>query len=275
MKFHILADNRTTKRGFLAEHGLSVLIEHEKANILFDTGQSDVFIQNAMRMGKDLNRTDFIVLSHGHYDHCGGLIHIDEAGLPPKIYLHETAFEKRYALNPDQKSFREIGIPWSLDRHSAISRRLVRTKKTMEISRGVRLLGEIPSTATFEGVPEGFLIGDEANGSQDMIKDEQMLILETDKGLCIFVGCAHPGIVSCLQYAMKSYPGKKIHTLVGGMHMSNCDPLRLEMTVHHMITLGIEKIVPLHCTGLHAIAEMKRLLGDRCLVMCAGDAMEI
>lgn len=79
MKISILTDNRTKKRDFLAEHGLSIYIETEKANILFDTGQSDVYCRNALKMDVDLNKTDFIILSHGHYDHCGGLIHFPQA----------------------------------------------------------------------------------------------------------------------------------------------------------------------------------------------------
>lgn len=91
MKMHILTDNRTNKRGFLGEHGLSIYIEHEKANILFDTGQSDVYCRNAAQMSKDLKKTDCVVLSHGHYYHCG-LIHFPNTDRFPKVYVHESAF---------------------------------------------------------------------------------------------------------------------------------------------------------------------------------------
>ncbi len=126
MKMHILTDNRTKKRGFLAEHGLSIYIEHEKANILFDTGQSDVYCRNAAQMDMNLNKTDCIVLSHGHYDHCGGLIHFPKTNKFPKVYVHEAAFGKRYTVNPDGKSYREIGIPWSLDDNNVLKNSTVR-----------------------------------------------------------------------------------------------------------------------------------------------------
>jgi len=91
MKMHILTDNRTKKHGFLAEHRLSLFIQHENTNILFDTGQSDVYRHNAVQMGVDLNKAECVVLSHGHYDHCSGLIYFPESGHFPKIYVHETA----------------------------------------------------------------------------------------------------------------------------------------------------------------------------------------
>lgn len=274
MKIHILTDNRTRKRGFLAEHGLSVLIEHKEAELLFDTGLSDVYCRNAARMGLDLNRVDGIVLSHGHYDHCGGLVHFPGSGRFPKIYVHEAAFAKKYALNSDGKTCREIGIPWSPDDYDGIKGSLVMTGKTTRIAPHITLCGEIPSTVAFEGVPRGLFVGDRANPAEDMMKDEQMLVIETEKGLCVFLGCSHPGVANCLNYAVRRFPGRKIDTLVAGMHLSSVSPLRLEMTIQYMLDLDIRNIVPLHCTGIFAIAEMKRFLGDRCFPLCAGDSFE-
>lgn len=275
MKIHILTDNRTKKRNFLAEHGLSLFIEHENGNILFDTGQSDVYCRNAALMGVDLNSADCIVLSHGHYDHCGGLVYFPELAHIPKIYVHETAFAKKYVLNPDGTTCREIGIPWSYEEYEKIESSLVLTKKNAQIAPSLHLCGEIPSTVAFEGVPNGFYCGDGTDKSEDMLKDEQMLVCDGEKGLFVFLGCSHVGIVNCLQYTLKLFPGKKIHTLVAGMHWDSVSPLRLQMTIQHIIDLDIQKIIPLHCTGIFAICEMKRYLGDRCFPLCAGDSLEL
>jgi len=275
MRIHILADNRTRKRSFLAEHGLSLYIEHKNANILFDTGQSNVYCHNAALMGVNLNRADCIVLSHGHYDHCGGLLHFPNSGYFPKIYAHEAAFTKRYAINPDGTTCREIGIPWSCEGHENIKSSLVLTKKNLQIAPGVHLCGEIPSTVSFEGVPSGFYCDNASGKLIDMMKDEQMLIFDGEEGLCIFLGCSHPGVVNCLHYASNLFPGRKIHMLVAGMHLDNVSPLCLQMTIQHMIDLEIQKVIPLHCTGIFAICEMKRFLGDRCLPLCAGDSIEL
>ncbi len=275
MKIHILADNRTKKCGFLAEHGLSLFIEHEKANILFDTGQSDVYRRNAALMGVDLNKTNCIVLSHGHYDHCGGLVYFPGSANFPKIYAQESALAKKYALNPDGTTYREIGIPWDCDEYENIKSSLTLIKKSTQIAPGIHLCGEIPSTVAFEEVPSGFYCGDGADKSLDMMKDEQMLVCDCEKGLSVFLGCSHPGVANCLNYAVKLFPGKKIHTLVAGMHLDRVSPLRLQMTIQHMIDLNIQQVIPLHCTGIFAICEMERFLGDRCLPLCAGNSLEL
>lgn len=273
MRMHILTDNRARKRNILAEHGLSIFIEHDNANILFDTGQSDVYCHNAIQMGVNLNKTDYIVLSHGHYDHCGGLVEFPKSNDFPNIYVHESAFEKKYCLNPDGKTLREIGIPWSYDDHKDIKNKLIFTKKKTQVAPNITICGEIPSTVAFEEVPRGFYYGPEEDKSIDMMKDEQMLVYESEKGLSIFLGCSHPGVVNCLNYAIKLFPDKKIHTLVAGMHLSNVSALRLQMTIQHMIDLDIQQVVPLHCTGIFAICEIKRFLGERCFTLCAGDSL--
>lgn len=275
MKMHILTDNRTKKRSFLAEHGLSLFIEHGNSNILFDTGQSDVYRRNAALMGVDLNNTDYIVLSHGHYDHCGGLVCFPGSANFPKIYVQELAFTKKYFLNPDGKTYREICIPWSYNENENIKSSLIFTRKNIQIAPGIHLCGEIPSIIALEGSPSGFYYGNESDKSVDMMKDEQMLVFDGEKGLSIFLGCSHPGIVNCLNYAIKLFPDKKIHTLVAGMHLDGVNPLRLQMIIQHMIDLDIQKIIPLHCTGIIEICEMKRFLGNRCLTLCAGDSLAL
>ncbi len=275
MKMHILTDNRAKKRGFLAEHGLSLFIEYENVNILFDTGPSEVYLHNAALMGVDLNKADCVVLSHGHYDHCGGLTYFPKSDSSAKIYAHEAAFAKKYALNPDGTTYREIGIPWSCEEYENIKNRLVFTKKNMEIAPGAHLCGEIPRVTAFEEAPQGFYCGEGPDYSRDFIKDEQMLVFEGEKGLSVFLGCSHPGVVNCLRYAAELFPEKKIYSLVAGMHLDSASPLRVQMTIQHMIDLGIQKIIPLHCTGIFAICEMKRFLGDRCLPLCAGDSLEL
>ena len=111
--------------------------------------------------------------------------------------------------------------------------------------------------------------------SADMIDDEQMLIFNTNNGLVIFLGCSHPGIINCLHYALKQFPGKKIDTVVAGMHLDNVNPLRLQLTMQHLIDLEVSKLYPLHCTGISAISEMKKFLGEKCDILYAGDSIEI
>ncbi|MHB1153139.1 MAG: MBL fold metallo-hydrolase [Eubacteriales bacterium] len=276
MKISVLTDDKAKKRAFLAEHGLSVYIEYDKYKILFDTGQSDVCCRNAETMGLELNKIDFIVLSHGHYDHCGGLIHLFNSNSVnyPKVFVRNSAFAKKYAINPDGSSYRDIGIPWSLDHNNILKDNMVFVRGVFRIATDIALLGDIPSGTDFEELPKGFFTQDKNTMHPDRMDDEQMLVFDTEKGLSIFLGCSHQGIINCLNHALEQYPGKKIDTLVAGMHLENTSEKQLRMTMKHILDFDIRLIFPLHCTGIAAISEIKRQFGSRCHVLYSGDSAE-
>lgn len=275
MKAAILTDDIVSKRGLLAEHGLSLYIEHNGINILFDTGQSSVYCHNATAMGIDIQNTDCIVLSHGHYDHCGGLIHFPKTGKYPTIYTHHQAFFKRYKKNPFNNKYEDIGIPWSLEEYANIQNNLIFNPKILNPYSGVHIITEIPGSTDFEDLHMGFFIEKFEKIVPDMFFDEQILVIETDAGLVVFLGCSHPGVINCLKYVKKCFPEQNIYALIAGMHMEKASPLRVEMTIQYMMEYKIEKVVPLHCTGIMAIWEMKRFLKEHCYVRVAGDVLDI
>lgn len=256
----------------LAEHGLSIWIEKDNKNILFDTGQSDLFSLNAEQTGIEISKADLLVLSHGHYDHTGGVPEFCRINHHAPVYIHQGAFQKRYHGEGPGKC---IGIPWSKKGSSEIeipSGRLVVNKGPVNIDENIVLSGEIPSTQPFEGVPQNFYI-DDGNGnlSQDMIIDEQMLLIRGDAGIYVFVGCSHAGIINCIKYAQKLFPNDKITGVIGGMHLDGVSDIRLQMTIQHFLDLGLQTVIPLHCTGLQAICEMKRFLKEQCRMLTVGD----
>jgi len=274
MKLTVLTDNIANRRGFLAEHGLSLYIEAgNTSSILFDTGQSDVYLRNAAVLGIDMLKTDCIVLSHGHYDHCGGLAFFPKPDKPPRVYIHKDAFDKKFASNPDG-SLRDVSIPWSASDIS-LSDSITPTSGITELSPGITLCSQVPRVVDFEGPPRGLFRGEAEGRTSDPMLDEQMLVIDTEAGLNVFLGCSHPGIANCLSHIAKLFPGKKINTLTAGMHLDGVDPVRLEKTIELMRSMDIGKIIPLHCTGILSICEMKRRLQDRCALLYAGDSIEI
>ena len=186
MKISILTENRTSKGKFLAEHGLSVFIEFNDMNILFDTGQTDVYCHNASFMGVDLSKTDCIILSHGHYDHCGGYVHFPVKEKYPVTYVREKAFERK--LTKDKNGYREIGIPWKYENYKD---KIVFTDEKMHIAENIYLCSDIPFTVPFEEPFKGLLVLNGEEKITDRMQDEQMLVIDTEKGLVIFIGCSH------------------------------------------------------------------------------------
>ncbi len=277
LKVHILVNNIVRKRGFKAEHGLSLWIEKDNKKILFDTGQTSMFLHNAKEMDLDLTKTDYIILSHGHYDHCGGLLSYPTNGGKgiPNIYIHKEALLDKYAVSKKGDKYRYVGVPWSLEEIKKLKNKLIFNKKITRIENDITILGEIPSTTQIEEVPKQFFVKIDGKYTHDMILDEQMLIIEEDNKLNVFLGCSHPGVINALKYVKKMFPKKQISSLIAGMHLEDVSPIRLQMTIQHILDLNIEKVVPLHCTGFNATCELQRFLGDKCLICGVGDTIEI
>lgn len=274
MKLSVLTDDKVSSRGKLAEHGLSLFLETEQTKLLFDTGQTDVYCRNAEKMGVKLKETDFIVLSHGHYDHCDGLPFFPKMEKMPRIYIRKSALNKRYIVSASGESRREIGISWSPEEYDRIKPQIVFADNVMEVRPGIILCGGVPMDKASREATARFYMETEAGIVPDTMQDEQMLVLERKDGLCVFLGCSHPGIINCLNYVLSLFPGKKISVLAAGMHLENATAQQLDFIIARILEMEIEKVFPLHCTGIVAISEMKRRLKDRCRILYAGDSLE-
>lgn len=277
IKVSVLNENTAGGRGFLAEHGLSLLLESGAHRYLFDTGQSSVFMKNAAALGEELTELDGIILSHGHFDHCGGLAYLaelystKEKKLPP-VYIREEAFLAKTAINPNKITYRNIGITWN--------KRLIEasahfTKEKEAIADSVWVLGNIPYTVAFEKKPEQFFIDEGQRKRPDYMEDEQLLVFETKKGLCVFAGCCHAGIINCLTHVTACFPGTPIYSVFAGMHLMNQTKERIEETIEALKKMDITMLIPVHCTGLEAIGSMKAALGEGCRLIESGKVFEI
>lgn len=274
MKITVLTENTVSRRGLLAEHGLSVLVEAEWKRILFDTGQSSVYLHNARQLGISLEGLDAIVLSHGHYDHTGGLTELPGViGCP--VYLSGKALEDKWCLTGDGKENRFIGVPWREDARALERLPLVFTWEREEIFPGIYLLGQIPTTVPLEMGEKPFRILQNGRYLPDTMEDEQLLVIRTPQGLAVFAGCAHPGILSCVEKVKKTFPGEKLFSLLAGMHLRGCPQERVEGTITGLKEAGFTYLIPLHCTGTQAIARMKTAFGKSCLTAEAGKSFDI
>ena len=261
----VLVDN-TSSGHFHSEHGLSLWIHHGNQQILFDTGQSYAVLQNAKTLNVDLANTDAIVLSHGHYDHTGGLSGVLSIASKAKIYLHPAATETKYSQK--DSGGKSIGMP-DFGRKAIQHRDMIWTVTPAQLFPGISVTGQIPRMNDYEDVGGAFFV-DEYCEKPDELLDDQALFIESAKGLIVIFGCAHAGAINTLDYISKLTGCSKIYAVIGGMHLSNASHLRIENTINTFKKYDVQKIVPLHCTGQRAMEDFKTVFGNKCLFLGAG-----
>ena len=266
----VLVENTAGGRGLLAEHGLSFWIEFGSRRILFDTGQSAVLFHNAQVLGIDVSTVDAVVLSHGHYDHTGGLRKMFEMAPAVPVYLHPQALEPKFACGGERS--REIGM----------EREMAQTAKQhidgglgsftdgpVEIFPGVWATGEIPRGSAFEDTGGPFYR--DPNCTQpDELLDDQALVLETPEGLVIVLGCAHAGVVNTLNHVAELFPNRSIQMVLGGMHLVHALPSRINYTIEVLRRYDVQRIGPAHCTGAEATRELWDALSQKCFLCSVG-----
>ena len=209
LKIVILAENRDGKQ-CAGEFGLSVVVENNDNKFLFDVGVSNLFVQNADKLGVDIDNIDTIVISHGHLDHVGGLPYLSEK---KRIIAHPDIFGKYFSLK-DQK-FKSCPLTQSEveEKHN-----LILAKEPCEIFENVYFIGEIPRVVPFEG--EGNIVGtlDSEGKIPDARKDDTGVAIKTPHGLFVMTGCGHSGICNIIEQAKKITGEEKIYAVFGGFH---------------------------------------------------------
>jgi 7,8-dihydropterin-6-yl-methyl-4-(beta-D-ribofuranosyl)aminobenzene 5'-phosphate synthase len=255
--------NNTMPRPLRSEHGLSFWVEYAGRNILFDTGQTDALIYNADLLDIDLSKTDIIVLSHGHYDHTGGLEAV--IGIAPNatVYLHPDAPKVRYS-HPPNKPPKNVSMP--LAACEKIAELIPKgnafyTAKPTTISANLLATGTIPRKTEYEDTGGPFYL-DKQYQHEDPLLDDQSLLLETEKGLVVILGCAHAGLINTLEHA-REITGKSIHTVIGGMHLRGASEKRIAKTIEALEKYDIQHIIPCHCSGDLAVKLLQQNYPNR------------
>lgn len=250
--------NNLPGRGLHSEHGLSLLVEAMGGSVLFDTGQSDAWLHNLCRLGHNPQAIRTIALSHGHYDHTGGLTAAMETIPEATIVGHPDCFRPRFAAEGRKK--RSIGLPRP---RTMPKSRLVLNQQPHTLLPGVTLSGEIPlRMATGSADPSHFLIQKDRLET-DTFADEQCLVLQAEGRVGVLLGCSHRGVENNLLAAKEAAGDKRLDLVVGGMHLGEADDRRLEMLAGFLQEFQVAEIACCHCTGDRAYRYLSARLGER------------
>jgi 7,8-dihydropterin-6-yl-methyl-4-(beta-D-ribofuranosyl)aminobenzene 5'-phosphate synthase len=260
LKITVVVDNLAAGSCF-GEHGLCMFIEYKDKKILFDSGQGFVLNHNLSCLNIEPSDITDFVLSHGHYDHTGGIATLAEMpGFNPNIYLHPMALCAKFANDPD--GARYIGISeensaWLLARKD----KLTSSSTPVKISYGITITGQIAEIYPEERCATMFFLNKELTQIDDM-NDDQALIFETSKGTVVVLGCCHRGLGNTLEQTTIITGKKEIFAVIGGTHLRNVDKARLDFSVDIIKKYNVKQFIATHCTGFNSAAYLKHALPD-------------
>jgi 7,8-dihydropterin-6-yl-methyl-4-(beta-D-ribofuranosyl)aminobenzene 5'-phosphate synthase len=264
MEIIVLAENQTTGApGLTGEHGLALLVLAHGRRVLFDTGATGVLVENAKALGvdEDLGRVDAVVISHGHYDHAGGLLAVlDHVGRPTPVHVGHGFFGPRLSLRSEPP--RAVGVPFDrrfLEAHGA---RFAQDSGHRAILSGFWLTGEIPLAEEGRAGEPGLMLGAARNhAAPDAFTDEVALAVEGEAGLAVLVGCSHRGLVNSIVAARAAVAGHPVQIVFGGAHLRSADDAAIGWATQR--TRDLTSAVALgHCTGDKAEASFAKAFGE-------------
>lgn len=272
MRITSLVEN-TSRRGLPVEHGLSLYIELDNGkNVLFDMGQSHLFVQNAEQMGLSIAEVDYAIISHGHYDHGGGLRTFLKINDKAKIFLQKRAFEPHFSL-------RSTGLHYiGIDSYLANNARYLLCDNQLHIEDSLFLFAGVTGGVCW---PHGnrLLFGPSAEKNDDFCH-EQNLIIKEGPTIVLCAGCAHNGIVNIMRKAEMLLGTQPTHVFAG-MHLvkSNLDEVDdnqlIETLTYELKKYNNTKFYTMHCTGEEAFKRMHLLMGEQIEYLSCGEQITI
>ncbi len=265
----VLIDN-IAQSPLKSEWGLCVHIEHKGKNILLDTGETGKFLENAKKLGVDIENVDIGVLSHAHYDHSDGMETFFNYNSKADFYLRKSAGEACYG-----RRFifsRYIGIKKGLTEKFA--GRIKYAEGTVKLTDGVYLLPHTTPGLELIGKKAGMYLKENKKWVPDSFAHEQSLVIKADKGLVIFNSCCHGGADNIITEVSEAFPDEHIYAIVGGFHLYRSGEDEVRALAKRIKDTGIEKIYTGHCTGDKAYGILKQEIGENAVQLCVGLEIE-
>jgi 7,8-dihydropterin-6-yl-methyl-4-(beta-D-ribofuranosyl)aminobenzene 5'-phosphate synthase len=266
MKIVTLIENLVNSGSLVAEHGLSLYIETDNRKILFDTGQSGLFLQNAKTLGIAIEEIDYLVLSHGHFDHTGGLYPFLKVNSKAKVYVKRDIFTPKYS---DETRF--IG---TLLNEELLNDRLVFIDEITELDENVFIMPHIPFHHPVDAHFKGFFRKVDNEFSGDEFDDELFMVLKQKNRINIITACSHRGITNICTTATE-YFKLPVRLILGGFHMTDCTTEQYIHITHYLRTLQPKSLAVCHCTGIEKYAELYRVCESHLFYNFTGNVIEL
>jgi 7,8-dihydropterin-6-yl-methyl-4-(beta-D-ribofuranosyl)aminobenzene 5'-phosphate synthase len=258
----VLCENSVAgPQGLVGEHGWAIHVGVGDRSILFDTGQGQGILSNSLILDIDLGSLEALVLSHGHYDHTSGLPEVLRRSGSVDVYSHEDCFIER--CWQEAGSSRDIGMRFKRSYLESLGAQCKFVTAFTRIFDDMYLTGQVPRVTDFESVDEHMKVRDSTGKYiQDELRDDQSLVIDTNKGLVIILGCAHAGLINILTHVTNHLPGRSIHMVIGGTHLGCASERKFEQTVRELKRFKVERLGAGHCTGPEKAARLFHHFGD-------------
>lgn len=282
----IVENHSNSLLGIPGEHGISMRIEYKGRNILFDTGQTGLFLDNADKMNIDLSKIQDIILSHGHYDHTGGLKSYLTKHYNKSIFVGKSFFNKKFKKNRDgtivyngnpflspdtTEKIEPANVSIIKESNSTLN---IINNSMHKLDDGLWLVRDFEMKNNFEKLDKRFFIGRDSDYYLDRFTDEMVLCIETSKGLVLIVGCSHVGIINIVENVTQRFKDQPIRGIIGGIHLINAKEERVKHTLEELLKLNLEFLALSHCTGDENIKRIKEIFKDCFIMNITGNRIE-
>lgn len=246
-KITVLVENTVAEESALgAEHGLSLYIETPETKFIFDCGHTGLAWENAARLGIDLQQVKTVVLSHAHYDHAGGFPALLKYCQPERLYTGQNFWQEKYSYDAEHKEYLYKGCGFTAEDLAQWGIEQKLCMDLLPIDDYASVITGFAQNYPFEQIPQKFCRGEQKEA--DPFDDEICLLLKEEDGLAMVVGCSHRGILN-MAAAVKAKTGQPVRRIVGGIHLSQAGPQRMEQTLQELQKLGVQELNLCHCSG--------------------------
>ena len=247
--------------GALAEHGLSIFMETDHGNYLLDTGAGKTIVNNALILEIDLKTIKGVILSHNHYDHTGGMVPVLDLRGAVDVYAHPDLFRETYSASKGKTRY--IGVPNPRAMLEVKGARFSFSGDFRQIAPGIWLTGEVPRLTDYELGDKKLVVKSGERYVKDDLRDDQSVVVETEKGLFVVLGCCHSGIINTLSYIVEKMGQRHIHAVIGGTHLGPVSDKQRDKSIDALKAFDIERLGVSHCTGLETASRLAAEFGDR------------